>query len=90
MKSGAYRAAIQEYNFAIEQDNTQAAFYYNKGLAEFELKIFKDAELSFKESVKLDKNLAEAWHNLALVYERTGDSEKAYIAYERYQKILNK
>lgn len=90
MKSGSYRAALKEYNFAIELDDSQAAFFYNRGLAEFELKLFKEAEVSFVAASKLDKGMSEAWYNLALVYERMGDSERAYIAYDRYQKSLKK
>ena len=55
----------------------------------FCLKAGRDLEAieAFQEVVKLDPGFADAWHNLALLYEKTGREAEAIEAFKRAKKI---
>jgi len=60
---------------------------YSRGM--FCLQTGRDPEAieAFQEVVKLDPGFTDAWHNLALLYEKTGHKEKAIEAFKRAKKI---
>lgn len=60
---------------------------YSRGI--FCLQAGNDAEAiaAFEEAVKLDPTFVEAWQNLATLYEKVGDKEKALEAFRRSKKI---
>ena len=49
----------------------------------------RDAEAieAFREVVKLDPTFSDAWHNLAMLYEKAGDEKKAIEAFKKAKKI---
>jgi Tfp pilus assembly protein PilF len=47
----------------------------------------EDAIQAFLEAVKLDPKFADAWHNLAALYERTGQDEKALDAFRKSKSL---
>ncbi|MEA3213048.1 MAG: hypothetical protein QOE70_6105 [Chthoniobacter sp.] len=55
----------------------------------FCLKAGQDAAAieAFEEAVKLDPTFADAWQNLAALYEKNGDEKKAMEAFRRAKKI---
>ncbi len=57
--------------------------------AQFCMKAGKDAEaiIAFEETVKLDPSFTEAWQNLAILYEKNGDTKKAIDAFKRSKKV---
>jgi tetratricopeptide (TPR) repeat protein len=60
---------------------------YSRG--EFCLGAGKDDEAiaAFEEAVKIDPAFTEAWQNLAMLYEKKGNSKKALEAFRRSKKL---
>jgi tetratricopeptide (TPR) repeat protein len=60
---------------------------YSRG--EFCLEAGKDEEAiaAFEEAVKIDPAFTEAWQQLAMLYEKKGDSKKALNAFRRAKKV---
>lgn len=85
-----YLKALDEYQAAIRLDDTQAIFFYNKGLVLYELRLYHQSAQAYLKAIELDKKLPEAWYNLALVYDKLEESEKAFMAYEQYQNLQKK
>ena len=52
----------------------------------------KDQEAieAFEETVKIDPAFTEAWQNLAMLYEKKGDSKKALDAFRRAKKLVRR
>ena len=52
----------------------------------------KDQEAieAYEEAVKIDPAFSEAWQNLAVLYEKTGDSKKALDAFRRAKKLARR
>ena len=46
-----------------------------------------EAITAFEEAVKLDPNFSDAWTKLALLYQKTGNAEKATAAYKKAKKL---
>ena len=46
-----------------------------------------EAITAFEEAVKLDPNFSDAWTKLALLYQKTGSSEKAAAAYKKAKQL---
>ena len=83
-----YLKALDEYDAAIQLDKTQAVYFYNRGLTLHQLRMYRQAEKAYLQALEIDETLAEAWHNLALVYDKLGESERAFMSYEKYQKQI--
>ncbi len=60
---------------------------YSRG--EFCMQAGKDDEaiVAFEEAVRIDPAFNEAWQQLALLYEKKGNSKKALEAFRRAKKI---
>jgi tetratricopeptide (TPR) repeat protein len=60
---------------------------YSRGI--FCLQAGRDLEAieAFQEVVKLNPGFTDAWQNLALLYEKTGEEKKAIEAFKRAKKI---
>lgn len=61
---------------------------YSRG--QFCMKTGNDAEAiqAFREVVEIDPKFADAWHNLAALYEKTGQDEKALDAFRRSKNLV--
>jgi tetratricopeptide (TPR) repeat protein len=46
-----------------------------------------EAITAFEEAVKLDPSFTDAWQNLALLYEKTGEEKKALEAFKKAKKL---
>ena len=46
-----------------------------------------EAIAAFEEVLLIDPSFTEAWQNLAILYEKTGDSKKAMEAFRRSKKM---
>lgn len=46
-----------------------------------------DAIQAFLEVVALDPNFSDAWHNLAALYEKTGQDDKALDAFRKSKNV---
>ncbi|NQU63391.1 MAG: tetratricopeptide repeat protein [SAR324 cluster bacterium] len=81
------KSAIDEYKMAITLDDQQSAFYYNLGLAYYRLVLYELAIDAYYTAIKQKPDLVDAWYNLALAFDKIGETEKAFQAYEKYQKL---
>jgi tetratricopeptide (TPR) repeat protein len=81
------KAAIAEYKLAISLDPEQERFYYNMGLAYYRLVLYKQAADAYWEAISKKPDFSEAWYNLSLTFNKLGQSEKAFMAYEKYLKL---
>lgn len=46
-----------------------------------------EAATAFEKVVQEDPRFAEAWSNLAVAYERSGQAQKAITAFKRYKSL---
>jgi len=81
------RDAILEYKMAIALDHRQAGFHYNLGLAYYQLVLYEQAIESYQQAISYMPELGNAWYNLSLALDKIGETDKAFLAYERYQKL---
>ncbi|MGB8170711.1 MAG: tetratricopeptide repeat protein [Chthoniobacteraceae bacterium] len=60
---------------------------YSRGV--FCLRTGSDAEAiaAFEEAVRLDPTFTDAWENLAVLYEKTGDPKKALDAFKKAKTL---
>ena len=74
----------------IEEDKIiDSDLFYNFANTCLSIDRFKIAEIYFKESLKLDKNNAKAWTNLADVYGLIGNYDNELECYQKAIKIDN-
>ena len=69
--------ALEPITKSLNFDSESAWAVRLKGIAEYELDSFKDAESSFQRCLELSPTDAVAWHRLTNLYSRRGDFEKA-------------
>ena len=81
------RQAIHEYKMAITLDKQQSVFHYNLGLAYYRLVLYEQAIEAYRDAITHQPELGEAWYNLSLALDKIGETDKAFLAYERYQKL---
>jgi tetratricopeptide (TPR) repeat protein len=82
----AVEPPMPEKNAVVEK----VAEAYSRGV--FCLQAQQDAEAiaAFEEAVKLDPTFTDAWENLAVTYEKTGDSKKALEAFKKAKTLARK
>ena len=80
-------AAIDEYKRAISLRPDQERFHYNLGLAYYSAVLYRQAIESYLNAINLNPEFAEAWYNLSLAFEKNDETEKAVLAYEKYQSL---
>jgi len=50
---------------------------------------YKDAINAYQNALKADPTFAEAWNNLALAYQNSGQDEKAMEAFKHYKMVAS-
>lgn len=85
-KIGNYIKAIEYYNQAIniQPDNASTHNYIGKALAAIGHK--EEAEVHFKKAISIYPSYAEAFYNLAILYD---ESEKHELALTFYRKAID-
>lgn len=73
-------AIVNGYKVPARQENKQAEKLNNEGVKLMRQRNYKDAESKIKEAIKLDPGEAKCYHNLALLYNQTGELEKGIKA----------
>ena len=48
---------------------------------------YADAIAAYEEALKEDPSFADAWNNLAIAYQNTGQDEKAMAAFRKYKMV---
>ncbi|MBU2514061.1 tetratricopeptide repeat protein [bacterium] len=80
-------AAAEEYKRAIALNPDEDRFYYNLGLVYYSLSLYYQAIIEYQNAIERNPGFQEAWYNLALAFEKVDETEKAFMAYEKYQRI---
>jgi len=82
-KVAAIEPALPERGAVVERVGDA----YSRGM--FCLQAGRDIEAieAFQEAVKFDPEFTDAWHNLALLYEKTGQEKKAIEAFKKAKKV---
>src|SRR5450432_1651320 len=66
------------------------ADYYTMGNLCFEQGRFSDAITAYEKVVKLDPTFSEAWSNLAICYQNTGQEQKAIDTFRKYKTLTTR
>jgi Tfp pilus assembly protein PilF len=48
---------------------------------------YPEAITAYETALKADPSFAEAWNNLAIAYQNTGQDDKAMAAFRRYKMV---
>jgi len=88
-KENNLKAAIAEYQLAIAGDETRAEYHYNLGLAYYALVLYERAIEAYSAAIRHQPDFSEAWYNLSLALDKIGETEQAFMAYEKY-RLLNR
>ncbi len=80
---GALQTAVDDFNAALEIDDTSAEAFLNRGNSWFRAGQYGDALADYEHALHLDVNKPwAAWYNIGLVHDAQGDNEKALQAYQ--------
>ncbi|MEZ5361769.1 MAG: tetratricopeptide repeat protein [Bryobacterales bacterium] len=86
-EQGRTEESAAELEGAVEMQPDLASAYSALGKLQSEQELWADAIASLEKAVALDKNYAAARYALGLAYRKTGETEKAKLAFERYQRL---
>jgi len=75
-KSGQYEQAIQEYDLALQREPNNHFYLYEKGLCEFLLKRYPNANTTLAAVIKIQADYTPAYILLAKIATATNDSKK--------------
>ncbi len=78
-----YLDAIDYYQAALNKDRTNAVLSNKVGMSQLLLRRYKEARKNFDRAIKLDKNYASAYANLAVVYYEEGNFRKSIRYYDK-------
>ena len=78
-----YQNSLEEFDLAIKFDPSNINAYRKKGLVQFGLKQYGDAEKLFKKAISLDPKNVQAHINLGMVKYTTGDKINAKKLWEK-------
>ncbi len=67
-RNGAYDRAIQDYNRAIELDDSFAEAYYDRGFSLYELGLFDEAIADLTQAIELNPEADHYYGQRSLVY----------------------
>ncbi len=85
-----YHQAIINYHKAIEMDDQTAEFHYNLGLAYFHVEKYKKSLTAFENASQLAPRMAGTYYNVALIYNKLYETDKAHKFYNKYQSLMVK
>ncbi|MBF0276712.1 MAG: tetratricopeptide repeat protein [SAR324 cluster bacterium] len=83
-----FQESIINYHKAIEMDDQTAEFHYNLGLAYFHVEKYKNALTAFENASRLSPEMADTYYNVALIYNKLFETEKAHKFYNKYQSLM--
>ena len=63
---------------------------YSRGIFCLETARNEEAIVAFEEAVRLDPTFTDAWENLAVTYEKMGDTKKALEAFKKAKTLARK
>ena len=81
------QASLEFFRRALENDRDDDDFHFAAGIAHMRLGDMSQAELAFSAAIELNEEHVPALHNLATVYERTGQTAAALRCYDRVRVL---
>ena len=78
-----YLDAIDYYEAALNKDQSNAVLMNKVGMSQLMLRRYKEARKSFDHAVKVEKNYANAYANMAVVYYQEGSYGKSIRYYDK-------
>lgn len=85
--AGNYKAAVTNFNKAIQLNPKQDKTYNNRGKAYFQMGEYENAIQDYDQAVQLNPQNAEVYNNRGLAYDGNGNSEKAIEDYTQAIKL---
>jgi tetratricopeptide (TPR) repeat protein len=82
-----YKAAISDFDQAIQLNPSLADAYYNRGLAYAKLEQYQEAIEDYTEALEINPNWADAYNNRGNAYYKLGNHEKAIADYNQALSI---
>ena len=84
-----YLDGIDYYQAASAKDPQNAVLINKIGISELELHRYRDAKKSFERSIRIDKNYANAYANLGVVYYQETSYSKSIHYYDKAISLEN-
>jgi tetratricopeptide (TPR) repeat protein len=84
-----YLDGIDYYEAALAKDPQNAVLINKIGISELELHRYREAKKSFEHSIKIDKNYANAYANLGVVYYQETSYSKSIHYYDKAISLEN-
>jgi len=88
LQAEQYESALTFFDKMEEYAENDQNLYYAQGLAYLPLKRFVEAEVTFKEAVRLQPDHVPALHNLATLYDHLDRLDEARIYYLRIGELV--
>jgi tetratricopeptide (TPR) repeat protein len=82
-----YKAAISDFDQAIQLNPKLADAYYNRGLAYAKLEQYQEAIEDYTEALEINPNWADAYNNRGNAYYKLGNHDKAIADYNQALSI---
>lgn len=78
-----YLDGIDYYQAALAKDLHNAVLINKIGISELELQRYREAKKSFEQSIRIDKNYANAYANLGVIYYQQTSYSKSIRYYDK-------
>lgn len=84
---GDKKGAIADYLYIVQKAEVSAQVWFNLGFLQEEEGLIDDAEISFREALRLNEQLDTAWYGLGLVLIQQKRFEEAIKALKQNTKL---
>jgi predicted O-linked N-acetylglucosamine transferase (SPINDLY family) len=84
---GSQAAAVELFQRAIDENATNALYYYNFGNAYKDLKRFDEAIRCYRRALELKSDYGEALNNMGITFRKQKRYEEAAIVFQQALKI---
>lgn len=85
--TGYYKAAIEEYNKALEIDPNSCEAYLNRSLAQYNLGEFQESISDCNKVIELNPLLAVAYYNRGIAKVRLGNKKGGALDFKKAGKM---
>ena len=85
--AGDFAASLKEYDRLVGETPAAARFHLGRGLCLMKLKRMEKAAVALEQAASLEPRNAEAFYNLAAVYQELGLQEKSEQALRKYENL---
>jgi tetratricopeptide (TPR) repeat protein len=86
-EAGRCEEALALYDEAIERHSDDPLLHFNRAIALEDRERFDEAISSYARSIELVPEMSDAHYNVARLYERSGQAQKALRHYSAYRRL---